>query len=89
MSRPRGSRLGAWASKQSTVVPDRAALEAKWKEAEEKYPGESVPRPTYWGGFVLRPNRIEFWQGRPNRLHDRFVYLRRADDRWGIERLSP
>jgi len=88
-SRPRGSRLGAWASQQSAVVPDRAALEAKLKQLEAQYAGQEIPRPPHWGGYVLRPTRIEFWQGRPNRLHDRFRYTRQPDQTWRIERLSP
>jgi len=87
-SRPRGSRIGAWASNQSEVVPDRAALEAKWRELETKFPSD-VPLPPNWGGFALKPERIEFWQGRPSRLHDRFVYLRQSDGEWKIERLAP
>jgi len=87
-TRPHGSQIGAWASSQSTVVPDRAALEAKWRELEKKFPGE-VPLPPNWGGFILRPERIEFWQGRPSRLHDRFSYSRQVDGSWKIERLSP
>jgi pyridoxamine 5'-phosphate oxidase len=88
LSRPRGSRLAAWASNQSEPVPDRAALEAKWRELEKKFPTE-VPLPPNWGGFILRPERIEFWQGRPSRLHDRFSYTRQADDTWKVERLAP
>jgi pyridoxamine 5'-phosphate oxidase len=88
-SRPRGSRLGAWASSQSEIVADRAFLERKWQEFEEKYPGDHVPMPPFWGGFVLRPERMEFWQGRPNRLHDRFRYTRQPDGTWQIDRLSP
>ena len=88
-TRPRGSRLGAWVSKQSAVIRDRAALEEKWKEMEAQYPGEDVPRPPFWGGYLLRPTRMEFWQGRANRLHDRFRYTRQADQSWVIERLSP
>lgn len=88
-SRPRGSRIAAWASKQSTVVPDRAYLETQWSIYEKQYPGPEVPKPPYWGGYVLRPDRIEFWQGRPSRLHDRFQYLRQPDGTWRIERLSP
>ncbi len=87
-SRPRDSRLAAWASNQSEAVPDRAALEARWRELEKKFPSD-VPLPPNWGGFILRPERIEFWQGRPGRLHDRFVYLRQPEGSWQIERLAP
>ena len=87
-TRPRGSRIGAWTSKQSEPVPDRAFLEAKWREFEKQFPGE-VPLPPNWGGYLLRPERIEFWQGRPSRLHDRFSYTRQPDGTWKIERLSP
>jgi pyridoxamine 5'-phosphate oxidase len=86
-SRPRGSQLAAWASNQSEVVPDRAALETKWRELEKKFPNE-VPLPPHWGGFILRPERIEFWQGRPSRLHDRFSYARQPDNSWKLERLA-
>lgn len=88
-SRPRGSRLAAWASHQSEVLADRAALEASYRQYEAQYPGPDVPLPPYWGGYVLAPTRLEFWQGRPNRLHDRFRYTRQTDHRWLIERLSP
>ena len=87
-SRPRGSQLAAWASNQSQSVPDRAALETQWRELEKKFPSD-IPLPPHWGGFILRPERIEFWQGRPSRLHDRFSYTRAADGAWQIERLSP
>jgi|SRR5882724_9027823 len=87
-SRPRGSQLAAWASNQSDVVAGRAALEAKWNEMEKKFPNE-VPLPPNWGGFVLKPERIEFWQGRASRLHDRFCYTRQADGGWSVERLAP
>ena len=87
-SRPRGSQLAAWASDQSQAVPDRAALETQWHELEKKFPGE-IPLPPHWGGFILQPERIEFWQGRPSRLHDRFSYARAADGAWKIERLAP
>ncbi len=87
-SRPRGSRIGAWASNQSQVIADREILDRQWREFESKYPSQ-VPRPPHWGGFVLRPDQIEFWQGRPNRLHDRFRYGRQTDGGWKIERLSP
>jgi pyridoxamine 5'-phosphate oxidase len=88
-SRPRGSRLAAWASRQSEVVRDRAELEQKWQQLEAQYPAEQVPKPPFWGGYLLSPTRIEFWQGRPNRLHDRFRYTRQPDKSWKIERLSP
>jgi pyridoxamine 5'-phosphate oxidase len=87
-SRPRGSQIGAWASNQSEVVSDRAVLEANWRKLEEKFPDE-VPLPPNWGGFILKPERIEFWQGRPSRLHDRFCYFRQPDGGWKIERLAP
>jgi len=87
-SRPRGSQLGAWASTQSEIVPDRAFLEKNWRELERKFPNE-VPLPPNWGGFILSPERIEFWQGRPSRLHDRFSYVRQPDGAWKIERLAP
>ena len=87
-SRPRGSQIAAWASNQSEPIPDRAVLEAKWRELEKQYP-QNVPLPPNWGGFILRPERVEFWQGRPSRLHDRFSYTRQADGGWRIERLSP
>lgn len=87
-SRPRGSRLAAWASNQSDVVPDRAALEAKWNEMAAKFPGD-VPLPPNWGGYVLKPERMEFWQGRASRLHDRFCYTRQPDDSWKRDRLAP
>ena len=88
-SRPRGSKLGALASKQSSVVRDRAALEQIWKQMDEQHPGDEIPRPESWGGFLLRPRRMDFWQGRANRLHDRFSYTRQEDKTWVIERLSP
>jgi len=87
-SRPRGSQLAAWASNQSDVVADRAALETKWSEMEKKFPN-GVPLPQNWGGFVLKPERIEFWQGRASRLHDRFQYTRQPDNSWKLERLAP
>jgi pyridoxamine 5'-phosphate oxidase len=87
-SRPRGSRLAALASRQSTVVPDREALDRAFAELESKHPGVDVPRPGWWGGYVLRPHTVEFWQNRPNRLHDRLRY-RRDGGAWILERLSP
>lgn len=87
-TRPRGSQIGAWASNQGEVLTDRAALEAKWRELEKKFPG-AVPLPPNWGGFILKPERIEFWQGRASRLHDRFSYTRQPDGSWKVDRLSP
>ncbi len=88
-SRPRGSRFGAMLSPQSSVVPDRAYLESRLAEMEARYGSEEPPLPEYWGGYCVLPTRYEFWQGRPNRLHDRFQY--RPDDSggWIIERLAP
>jgi pyridoxamine 5'-phosphate oxidase len=86
-TRPRGSRLGAWASAQSTVVPNRDALLARLAEAEARFP-DDVPPPPEWGGYCLQPERIEFWQGRTNRLHDRLRY-RKEGGEWIIERLAP
>ena len=87
--RPRGSRLGAWASTQSLVIPNRAFLETRLAELEARYPSEDIPLPPTWGGYLLTPQEIEFWQGRPNRLHDRLRYRRQADQSWKIERLAP
>ncbi len=86
-TRPLGSRLGAWASRQSEVVAGREALDAAFAEAEARY-GEDPPRPPWWGGYVLTPERVELWQNRPNRLHDRFRYTRHEDG-WSLERLAP
>jgi pyridoxamine 5'-phosphate oxidase len=90
-SRPRGSQIAAWASAQSTVLPDRAALEALFAEAEARFADGPVPRPPHWGGYRLVPVTIELWQGRPNRLHERLRYTRDADQPsgWRLERLSP
>jgi len=88
-SRPLGSRLGAWASRQSTVVPDREALDRAFAAAEAAH-GDDPPLPPWWGGYLLTPTRLEFWQNRPNRLHDRFRYRRAEDgDAWLLERLAP
>jgi pyridoxamine 5'-phosphate oxidase len=88
LSRPRGSRLGAWASEQSRPVEDRSVLEERVKALEAEYEGREIPRPPFWGGYRVEPGVIEFWQGRENRLHDRLVY-RRSEGGWTIERLQP
>ena len=88
-SRPRGARLGAWASRQSEVVPGREELEDRLLELERRYPDGEIPRPPLWGGYRVIPDAIEFWQGRPNRLHDRLLYRRQEGGSWRIERLSP
>jgi len=88
-SRPRGSQLAALASHQGQPVADRAVLEARWRELESEYADRSIPMPPYWGGYVVTPERLEFWQGRPSRLHDRFSYARQPDASWKLERLCP
>jgi pyridoxamine 5'-phosphate oxidase len=88
-TRSRGSRIGAWASPQSQVIADRAALEALVAEVEQRFPGEDVPLPPHWGGFRLRPERIEFWNGRPSRLHDRILYTPAGEGTWKKARLAP
>jgi pyridoxamine 5'-phosphate oxidase len=88
--RPKGSRLGALASHQSTPLPSRSPLEQTLTDLELKYrDSDDVPTPEWWGGYAVRPNALEFWQGRPNRLHDRIVYSRMGDSGWAIGRLSP
>ena len=86
-SRPRASRIGAWASEQSTAVEDRAALEQARQDMEARFPGD-VPRPPHWGGYRLIASEVEFWQGRPGRLHDRFRFTREAGE-WKVARLQP
>ena len=88
-TRPRGSQIGAWASQQSAVIAGRGALDQRFKELEATYRERQVPRPPHWGGFRVIPLEIEFWQGRDDRLHDRFVYRLREPKDWIIERLSP
>lgn len=88
MSRPRGSRIGAWASPQSTVIVDRTELEHRVATETARFDGVEVTRPPHWGGWRLVPDTWEFWQGRPSRLHDRLRY-QRSDDRWSIDRLAP
>jgi pyridoxamine 5'-phosphate oxidase len=87
-SRPRGSRLGAWASEQSRAVEGREVLEGRARDLEVEYEGREVPRPAFWGGYRVEPEVVEFWQGRESRLHDRISY-RRGDGGWEIERLQP
>jgi pyridoxamine 5'-phosphate oxidase len=89
LSRPRGSRLGAWASAQSEVIADRSILEARLAEIEARFPTGEIPLPPFWGGYRVEPELIEFWQGRLSRLHDRLRYSRRSDGGWTIERLAP
>lgn len=86
--RPRDSQLGAWTSQQSSVVPNREALEALFAATEARFEGETVPCPPHWGGYVLRADVFEFWQGRPSRLHDRLEYARTAEG-WSLTRLAP
>ena len=88
-SRPRGSQLGAWASEQSRTVESRSKLEARLKELEEEYEKVEVPRPPFWGGYRVEPEKIEFWQGRENRLHDRLLYSDSGLGGWKIKRLQP
>jgi pyridoxamine 5'-phosphate oxidase len=87
-TRPRGSRLGAWASRQSATLDARETLEAEYRAIEQRFSGGEVPRPPFWGGFRLIPARIEFWYGRTDRLHDRVLYVRDGDA-WRVERLYP
>ncbi|GAA4281904.1 pyridoxamine 5'-phosphate oxidase [Gaetbulibacter aestuarii] len=88
-SRPRGSQLGAIVSNQSAVIESREDLEKKLEALEKEYKGSEIPRPKFWGGFIVKPVEIEFWQGRPNRLHDRIRYKLNDDYFWKIDRLSP
>ncbi len=89
-SRPQGSQLGAWVSAQSSIITSRKLLEAKLEEMKQKFSHGEIPLPDFWGGFRIIPDTVEFWQGRPNRLHDRFEYRRQAGQTsWQIERLSP
>ena len=88
-SRPDGSKLGAWASDQSQVVSSRDELDEQLKTYQQKYEGKEIPRPAHWGGFIVKPVSIEFWQGRPNRMHDRLRYSLLEDFSWKLERLAP
>jgi pyridoxamine 5'-phosphate oxidase len=88
-TRPRDSQLGAWASPQSRVVASRDVLDAAYDEARERFEGTEVPRPRYWGGYLVRPTMVEFWQGRPGRMHDRLRFRRTERDGWSVDRLAP
>ncbi len=88
-SRPDGSKLGALASDQSEVVSSREEMDKRLSELESQYKGKPIPRPEYWGGYIIKPKSIEFWQGRPNRMHDRIRYTLQEDFNWLIERLNP
>ena len=88
-SRPVGSQIGTWASEQSRVIADRTVLEHRYEDFVRRFDGGEIPLPPFWGGFRVEPDTIEFWQGRPNRLHDRFQYSREADGSWTIARLAP
>lgn len=88
-SRPDGSKLGAIVSNQSEVIPSRESLEQKLHQLEKDFEGKEIPRPDYWGGYIVKPVEVEFWQGRPNRLHDRIRYQLQGDFSWKIDRLSP
>lgn len=88
-SRPDGSKLGAWASDQSVVVPSRDYLDNRLLEYEKKFKNKEIIRPPHWGGYIVKPNRMEFWQGRPNRMHDRIEFSLTEDFEWKINRLAP
>jgi pyridoxamine 5'-phosphate oxidase len=89
LSRPRGSQLGAWCSNQSSVVSTRSLLQAKFEEMKNKFQDKEIPLPSFWGGYRVVPTQIEFWQGRKNRLHDRFNFTLEEGGDWRIERLAP
>ncbi|MCH9005194.1 MAG: pyridoxamine 5'-phosphate oxidase [Proteobacteria bacterium] len=89
MSRPRGSQIGAWVSAQSSVISSRSLLEIKFQEIKQKFSKKEIPLPSFWGGYRVVPEEIEFWQGRRNRLHDRFQYTKQDDGSWAIARLAP
>ncbi len=88
-SRPAGSRIGAWASPQSSIIPSRETIEKNIVKYEGAFAGAEIPRPPHWGGYIVKPTVIEFWQGRPNRLHDRIQYSKTEDGNWQTNRLAP
>lgn len=87
--RPRDSQIGAWVSRQSSLISSRTLLENEFARIREKFAGGEIPLPSFWGGYRVAPHSVEFWQGRENRLHDRFIYLRAGDSNWDIARLAP
>ncbi|MEI6351703.1 MAG: pyridoxamine 5'-phosphate oxidase [Verrucomicrobiota bacterium] len=89
VTRPRESQLAAWASRQSSAISSRKVLEMEWEQIKAKFGAGKIPLPAFWGGYRVKPETIEFWQGGPNRLHDRFEYTRQPDDSWVIARLAP
>ena len=88
-SRPVGSRIGAWASPQSSVIPSRETIETNIEKYEQEFAGTEIARPPHWGGYIVKPTLIEFWQGRPNRLHDRIQYTKQQEGSWKFDRLAP
>jgi pyridoxamine 5'-phosphate oxidase len=89
LTRPRDSQLSAWASAQSSIIASRKMLEMEWAQIKTKFGEGEIPLPSFWGGYCVQPRTIEFWQGRPGRLHDRFEYTRQPDDSWRLDRLAP